>query len=91
MQGHAGSGSHGRGDGPETVPECSRTLAALNAEVNKVVERYCARYARSDYAPAIEILQRFLDFLDQAHAIIRERARHFCSSSGQALGEMRQM
>ena len=63
----------------------SGSLTSLKSAVNKVVERYCAELARQENAPAIAILQRFLDLLDQAHAIIRERApllQLICAISG---------
>ncbi len=66
----------------------SMSLTALNATVSSIVELYHAAEVHADNQRAVAQLKRILDFLDQAHAVIRERARQICSSSGKTLGEV---
>lgn len=66
----------------------SLSLTALNATVSNIVELYHAAEVHADNQRAVAQLERILDFLDQAHAVMRERARQLCSSSGESLGEV---
>ena len=65
----------------------SRSLAALNATVQKIADIYNKKDFPAENERATAELQRILEFIDQGNAVIREQARQFPNVSEVVLGE----